>query len=63
MCIRDSDGIVKFNPKNENTKHQLKVGAGIQIDHFNDVLSEWKYVDSAGYSQVDEPTELSLIHI
>lgn len=51
------DGMVNFKPKNENAKHQLKVGAGIQIDHFNDVLSEWKYVDSAGYSQVDQPTE------
>lgn len=51
------DGSVIFKPKNENTKHELKVGAGIQIDHFDDVLSEWKYVDSAGYSQVDQPTE------
>ncbi|MNK35457.1 TonB-dependent Receptor Plug Domain protein [compost metagenome] len=51
------DGVLHFNPKNKNTKHQLKLGAGIQIDHFTDVLSEWKYVDSAGYSQVDQPTE------
>ncbi len=51
------DGSVIFKPKNQNTRHELKVGAGIQIDHFNDVLSEWKYVDSAGYSQVDQPTD------
>ncbi len=51
------DGSVIFNPKNKNTKHELKVGAGIQIDHFDDVLSEWKFVDSAGFSQVDQPTD------
>lgn len=28
----------------------IKFGAGIQHDHFTDVLSEWKMVDSAGYS-------------
>jgi hypothetical protein len=50
------DGTVNFNTKRETSKHWLKVGAGIQIDHFNDVLSEWKLVDSAGYSQVDNQT-------
>ncbi len=51
------DGSVIFKPGNENTRHELKVGAGIQIDRFDDVLSEWKFVDSAGYSQVDQPTD------
>ena len=51
------DGSVIFSPKNENTRHQLKVGAGVQIDHFNDVLSEWQFVDSAGFSQVNQPTD------
>ncbi len=50
------DGTFNFTPKNKNARHQLKLGAGIQIDHFTDVLSEWKMVDSAGYSQVDNPT-------
>ena len=51
------DGTFQFKPKNSNAKHQLKIGAGLQIDHFNDVLSEWKFVDSAGYSQVDQQTD------
>lgn len=50
------DGIVHFTPKNKNAQHELKVGAGIQIDHFVDQLSEWKLIDSAGYSQVDNQT-------
>ena len=33
-----------------NDKHKLLWGAGYQFDVFSDVLSEWKLVDSAGYS-------------
>lgn len=51
------DGTVIFNTKKEQNRHQLKVGAGIQVDHFQDVLSEWKLVDSAGYSQVPQQTD------
>lgn len=51
------DGSVLFTPKNANTRHELKVGAGVQVDHFNDVLSEWQFVDSAGFSQVNQPTD------
>ena len=47
------DGEHRFNPykmglkKLENT---LKWGVNFQIDQFADVLSEWKMIDSAGYS-------------
>ncbi len=47
------DGEHRFNPykkgvlKLENT---LKWGVNFQLDQFNDVLSEWKMIDSAGYS-------------
>ncbi|AEA44653.1 TonB-dependent receptor plug domain-containing protein [Fluviicola taffensis] len=51
------DGTVTFKTKRETSKHWLKVGAKLQIDHFTDVLSEWKLVDSTGYSQVDNPTD------
>lgn len=51
------NGTVFFKPKNVQIAHQLKVGLGVQIDHFNDVLSEWKMVDSAGYSQAPVQTD------
>jgi hypothetical protein len=47
------DGEHRFNPykmglrKLENT---LKWGINFQLDQFDDVLSEWKMIDSAGYS-------------
>lgn len=50
------DGIVHFKPKNNNQTHKLFLGMGVQLDHFTDVLSEWKLVDSAGYSQVPVQT-------
>lgn len=31
-------------------KHELKWGVNFQMDQFNDRLSEWRVVDSAGYS-------------
>jgi len=34
-----------------NRQSALKWGAGIEQDQFNDVLSEWRMIDSAGYSQ------------
>jgi hypothetical protein len=39
-----------FVTKNENNKHQLKFGAGFEIHQFQDQLSEWRMLDSAGYS-------------
>jgi len=38
--------------KNKLTKFEnaLKWGINFQYDHFSDVLSEWKMIDSAGYS-------------
>lgn len=36
-------------------KHELKWGANIQLDQFDDVLSEWRMIDSAGYSVPQEP--------
>lgn len=35
---------------NFNENSQLRFGAGIQHDQFSDVLSEWRMIDSAGYS-------------
>lgn len=35
--------------------HLLKWGVNYQMDYFDDVLSEWKMVDSAGYSIPQEP--------
>ena len=30
--------------------HNLKWGVNFQMDYFEDELSEWKLIDSAGYS-------------
>lgn len=39
----------------------LKWGVQAQRDHFNDVLSEWKMIDSAGYSQPQgDPNQVEL---
>lgn len=51
------NGSIPFKTKNDYWKHNLFVGAGVQVDHFTDVLSEWKMVDSAGYSQVPVQTD------
>lgn len=49
---------------NEHTKYRssvLKWGAQFQKDHFQDVLSEWKMIDSAGYSLPQgDPTKVEL---
>lgn len=37
--------------------HMLKWGVNFQMDQFDDVLSEWKMIDSAGYSVPQEPTD------
>jgi hypothetical protein len=37
-------------------KHVLKWGANFQVDQFTDELSEWKMIDSAGYSIPQEPS-------
>ena len=34
----------------KSQKHELKWGVNFQMDQFNDRLSEWRLVDSAGYS-------------
>lgn len=40
---------------------QLKWGIGYEYDRFNDVLSEWKMIDSAGYSVPQgSPSEVEL---
>ena len=44
------DAIYTFKPNNPLTVKQLKYGFGVQFDDFKDVLSEWRYLDSAGYS-------------
>lgn len=33
------------------------MGVGLQLDQFNDVLSEWRMIDSAGYSQPQTPAD------
>lgn len=38
-------------------EHRLKWGVNFQMDEFSDVLSEWKMIDSAGYSQPQEPSD------
>lgn len=37
--------------------HMLKWGVNFQMDQFDDVLSEWKMIDSAGYSVPQEPVD------
>ncbi|HBW86139.1 MAG TPA: hypothetical protein DEF82_05195 [Crocinitomicaceae bacterium] len=47
------EGEFRFKPiKTSNTfdQHQLKWGVNFQLDQFSDTLSEWKLLDSAGYS-------------
>ncbi|MFM7757674.1 MAG: hypothetical protein ACKO6J_01965, partial [Crocinitomicaceae bacterium] len=47
------EGEFRFKPiKTSNTfdQHQLKWGVNFQLDQFTDTLSEWKLLDSAGYS-------------
>lgn len=39
------------------SEHTLKWGVGLQLDQFNDVLSEWRMIDSAGYSQPQTPAD------
>ncbi|XOV68798.1 MAG: hypothetical protein ACFHU9_06370 [Fluviicola sp.] len=40
---KDQDGL-------KSQKHELKWGVNFQMDQFDDRLSEWRLVDSAGYS-------------
>ncbi|MCC6702582.1 MAG: hypothetical protein IT221_13715 [Fluviicola sp.] len=39
-----------FKQTNYHSQHQLKYGFGAQFDNFTDELSEWRMIDSAGYS-------------
>ncbi len=39
-----------FKTKNEDNKNQLKFGAGWELHQFADQLSEWRLLDSAGFS-------------
>ena len=51
------DDIKKIKDKNEILlKQRLTWGANFQVDHFTDHLSEWKMVDSAGYSLPQTPS-------
>ncbi|MCO4813064.1 MAG: TonB-dependent receptor plug domain-containing protein [Flavobacteriales bacterium] len=48
-----SNELFKGYKNNERTKfasHNLKWGVNFQMDYFEDELSEWKLIDSAGYS-------------
>ncbi|MFM7637801.1 MAG: hypothetical protein ACKO5W_08030, partial [Crocinitomicaceae bacterium] len=47
------EGEFRFKPvktSNKFDQHQLKWGVNFQLDQFTDTLSEWKLLDSAGYS-------------
>lgn len=51
------DDIHKFKTKNEIIlKQRLTWGVNLQVDHFTDKLSEWKMVDSAGFSLPQTPS-------
>lgn len=39
------------NERLKFSEHRLNWGVNFQADQFNDVLSEWRMIDSAGYSQ------------
>lgn len=52
-----NDAVYTFSTKNEHAKHNLLFGAGAQMEHFDDVLSEWQLIDSAGYSNVPFQTQ------
>ena len=39
------------------SEHTLKWGVNFQADQFDDVLSEWRMIDSAGYSQPQTPDD------
>lgn len=43
-----------------NEHSQLRYGFGIQYDQFSDVLSEWRMIDSAGYSLPQESGTVDL---
>lgn len=38
-------------------EHTLHWGVNFQMDHFNDILSEWRMIDSAGYSIPQQPAD------
>ncbi len=40
-----------------NFSNTLKVGGGVQFDDFSDVISEWRMIDSAGFSLPQGNTE------
>ena len=46
--------------KNRFISHDLKWGVNFQMDDFYDKLSEWKMIDSAGYSLPQTPGEIKL---
>ncbi|MBM3418808.1 MAG: hypothetical protein FJY17_07820, partial [Bacteroidetes bacterium] len=58
------EGEFRFKPrKTGNTlgQHQVKWGINFQLDQFSDTLSEWKLLDSAGYSLPQgSPNEVEL---
>lgn len=39
------------------SSHQMNWGINFQMDRFDDVLSEWKMIDSAGYSIPQDPAD------
>lgn len=54
----DHELIKRYNEdQTRSQRHVLKWGVNFQMDDFNDLLSEWKMIDSAGYSVPQEPAD------
>jgi hypothetical protein len=46
----DANFTLKEYARGSDHQNILKVGAGVQLEDFTDVISEWRMIDSAGYS-------------
>jgi hypothetical protein len=53
----DANFFLKDFSEISDYKNILKVGGGVQLDDFSDVISEWRMIDSAGYSLPQGNTE------
>ena len=59
------DGTHRFttiNSNNKRTENSIKWGLNYQKDYFSDVLSEWRMIDSAGYSLPQGNTNTIELH-
>lgn len=49
-AYHDANFTLKDFSEHNDSRNILKVGGGVQFDDFSDVISEWRMIDSAGYS-------------